>query len=67
IWDTCCVCISAFGITSDQLPCECPTEDCSYQYCVKRRSMKKSKIPKTWESTGSGFDPLEISAFVYHI
>ncbi|CAF3726917.1 unnamed protein product [Rotaria socialis] len=35
IWDTCCVCISPFGITSDQLPCECPTEDCSYQYCVK--------------------------------
>ncbi|CAF3593860.1 unnamed protein product [Rotaria sordida] len=35
IWDTCCVCISPFGIVPDQLPCECPTEDCSYQYCSK--------------------------------
>ncbi|CAF3699843.1 unnamed protein product [Rotaria sp. Silwood1] len=35
IWDTCCVCISPFGITPDQLPCECPIEDCNYQYCSK--------------------------------
>ncbi|CAF1216073.1 unnamed protein product [Rotaria sp. Silwood1] len=35
IWDTCCVCISPFGITPDQLPCECPIEDCAYQYCSK--------------------------------
>ncbi|CAF3956518.1 unnamed protein product [Rotaria sp. Silwood2] len=35
IWDTCCACISPFGITTDQLPCECPVEDCSYQYCSK--------------------------------
>ncbi|CAF2938001.1 unnamed protein product [Rotaria sp. Silwood2] len=35
IWDTCCVCISPFGITSDRLPYECPIEDCNYQYCSK--------------------------------
>lgn len=35
IWDTCCVCISPFGITPDRLPCECPVDDCGYQYCVK--------------------------------